>query len=378
MISQLAQLIPEFIFIPSNMRSSPRLVLFAFFSSAALSAIPPAAAEPAAPDSTAAEPADQPRGSLTLYTENDKYFAGTDQAYTNGLKVSYLSGDLRSLRDPDVFAPARWFAHSLGGFVPEGHAYKLGLSFGQNIYTPVDTETTAYQPDDRPYAAWLYAGVALHVIHPDALGGRAPRLDVFELNVGVVGPSALGEEFQNGFHDIINVAHAEGWANQLHDEAGVNLIYERKYRFSTAATDDRERWAADFIPHAGCSLGNVFTYANLGAEIRAGWRMPADFGSNLIRPSGDSNPDGRRPRFGVFLFGAFDARAVARDITLDGNTFKDSPSINKEPLVADLYAGIGISTPYCQIRYAQAYRTKEFEGQDDSQVFGSLSVTALF
>lgn len=320
----------------------------------------------------------RPRGSLTFYTENDKYFAGTDQAYTNGFKVSYLSGDLRSLRDPENFAPVRWFAKSLGGLVPEGLAYKFGLSFGQNIYTPVDTETTAYQPDDRPYAAWLYGGMTLHVLRPDAFGGRAQRLDVFELDVGVVGPSARGEQVQNGFHDIIGVPHAEGWDNQIHDELGVNLIYELKYRFSTVAPHDRDGWAADFIPHAGFSLGNVFTYANAGAELRGGWCMPADFGSNLIRPSGDSNPDGHRPGFGAFLFGAFDARAVARDITLDGNTFEDSPSIDKEPFVADFYTGVGISMPYCQIRYAQAFRTKEFEGQDDSQVFGSISVTFLF
>lgn len=339
----------------------------------ALAALPALAAEP----TTQIAPAPAPhRGSLTVYTENDKYFAGTDQAYTNGLKISWLSPDLRSLTGDDTAAPARWFARTLGDLVPEGHGYKIGFSVGQNLYTPVDTATPLYQPDDRPYAAWLYGGVALHVINPDALGGRAARLDVFELNVGVVGPSALGEETQNGFHDIINVDHAEGWANQIHDEPGVNLIYERRYRFSTDGA--RDGWGADLIPHAGFSLGNVFTYANAGAELRAGWKLPADFGSNLIRPTGDSNPDDRRPPFGVFLFGAFDARAVARDITLDGNTFKDSPSIDKQPFVADLYAGIGVTTPYLQLRYAQAYRTKEFKGQEDSQVFGSISATILF
>jgi Uncharacterized protein conserved in bacteria len=316
------------------------------------------------------------RGSLTAYTENDKYFAGTDQAYTNGFKLSYLSGDLRSLTGDEVAAPARWFARALGRLVPEGHVYKAGFSLGQNIYTPVDTATTAYVPDDRPYAAWLYTGVALHILHPDALGGRADRLDIFEINLGLVGPSALGEDVQNGFHDLINVARANGWDHQIKDEPGVNLIYERRYRFSTA--DAREGWGLDFIPHAGFSLGNVFTYANLGAELRAGWRLPADFGSNLIRPSGDSNPDHRRPRCGVFFFAAVDGRAVARDITLDGNTWKDSHDIDKEPLVADLYAGVGITTPYLQLRYAQAYRTKEFKGQDDSQVFGSISATIFF
>lgn len=316
-------------------------------------------------------------GSFTIYSENDKYFAGTDQAYTNGFKFSWLSTDLSSFTDPSVPAPVRGLSRALGRLVPENHPYKLGFSLGQNIYTPVDTATTAYQPGDRPYAAWLYAGIAFHVHYPEALGGRASRLDVFEINAGMVGPSALGREVQNGFHDIINVDHAEGWENQIGDEFGLNLIYERKYRFSTR--EARTGWGADFIPHAGFSLGNVFTYANAGAELRAGWRLPADFGSNLIRPSGDSNSgNAPRARFGIFLFGAVDGRAVARDITLDGNTFKDSPDIDKEPFVADLYAGIGINTTHFQLRYAQAYRTREFKGQDDSQVFGSISLTLLF
>ncbi len=340
---------------------------------AGFAALPAFAAGPA---ETVAPEAAPHHGSLTVYTENDKYFAGTDQAYTNGLKISWLSPDLRSLTGDDTRAPARWFARALDGLIPEGHAYKVGFSLGQNLYTPVDTATSLYQPEDRPYAAWLYGGVALHILNPDALGGRAARLDVFELNLGIVGPAALGEETQNGFHDLIHVNHAEGWDHQIHDEPGVNLIYERRYRFSTEGA--RPGWGADFMPHAGLSLGNVFTYANAGAELRAGWRLPADFGSNLIRPTGDSNPDNHRPPFGVFIFGAFDARAVARDITLDGNTFRDSPGIDKEPFVGDLYAGVGLTTPYLQLRYAQAYRTKEFEGQDDSQVFGSISATILF
>lgn len=316
------------------------------------------------------------RGSLTLYSENDTYFAGTDRAYTNGFKLSYLSPDLSTLRGPDVTPPVRYFADALGRFVPDGHTYKFGFSLGQNIYTPEDTETTVLQPDDRPYAAWLYAGVALHVLYPEASPGRSARLDIFELNFGLVGPSALGEDVQNGFHDFINVDRANGWDNQLRDEPGINLIYERRHRFSSDHA--RDDWGADFIPHAGFSLGNVFTYANLGAEVRLGYKLPADFGSNLIRPSGDSAPDKIRPGYGVFLFGAFDARAVARDITLDGNTFKDGPSVDKKPLVADFYGGIGVSSPWIQLRYAQVVRTKEFHGQRDSQVFGSLSATILF
>lgn len=326
-----------------------------------------------AADTTVPQPADghQPLrfGSFTVYSENDKYFAGTDEHYTNGLKLSALSTDLRTLADKD--SPPT----SLGGLIPADSPRKIGISLGQNIYTPQDTQATAYLPDDRPYAGWLYLGLALHVYHPPATADDAACLDVVEVTAGVVGPAALGREFQNGFHDVIDVAHAEGWDHQIHNEPGLNLVYERKYRFSTRRA--RTGWGADLIPHAGLSLGNVFTYANAGFEVRAGYCLPDDFGSSLIRASGDSNAL-RRPPFNVFLFAATDARAVARDITLDGNTFRDSPSIDKKPFVADLYTGIGFGTTHWQITYAQAYRTIEFRGQDNRSVFGSISISFFY
>ncbi len=314
-------------------------------------------------------------GSLSLYTENDKYFAGTDRNYTNGLKLSALSTDLRSFTDDAVPAPIRSLSRLLGTLAPPDQPHKLGLSLGQNIYTPEDTQTTVYQPTDRPYAAWLYLGVAFQIYRPPAAPDGTARLDVFEITGGVVGPAALGREIQNGFHELIDVAEAEGWDNQLRNEPGLNLVHERKYRFSTSGA--RTGFGADFIPHAGVSLGNIFTYANAGFEVRAGYRLPSDFGSNLIRPSGDSNGLRRAP-FNAFIFLATDARAVVRDITLDGNTFRDSPSIDKRPLVADLYAGLGLGTTRWQLTYAQAYRTIEFKGQDRYSVFGSLSVSFFY
>jgi hypothetical protein len=302
-------------------------------------------------------------GSFTLYSENDKYFVGTDENYTNGLKLSALSTDLRDQ------------LRFLDGLVGGDHPRKLGLSLGQNIYTPADTQTTALIPDDRPYAAWLYVGASFQVYRPAATEGGPARLDVFELTAGVVGPAALGREFQNGFHRIIGVEEAQGWDNQIKNEPGVNLVYERKYRLATARA--RDGWGADIIPHAGLSLGNIFTYANTGFEVRAGHALPADFGSNLIRASGDSNAL-VRPPLSAFLFAAVDARAVARDITLDGNTLRDSQSIDKKHFVADLYAGLGLGTRHWQLTYAQTYRTREFTGQDKRSVFGSLSLSFFY
>jgi len=318
-------------------------------------------------------------GSVSLYSENDKYFAGTDEHYTNGAKISFLSTDLGSFTTDPVPPLVQTLARTLGGFVPPGRDVKLGLSFGQNIYTPTDIHTTAPQPRDRPYAAWLYGGVAFEVYQPPrvfASGSRAAdRLDTLEVTAGMVGPAALGKEMQNNYHHLIGAKPADGWRNQLHNEPGLNFVYERKYRFSTDAAHDG--WGADFIPHGGLSLGNVFTYANAGFEVRGGWRLPADFGTNLIRPSGDSNSR-RRPPFSAFFFAAVDGRAVARDITLDGNTFRASPSVDKEPLVADVLGGFAVGTRHWQVTYTQASRTREFTLQKKASVFGSISATFYY
>lgn len=314
-------------------------------------------------------------GSITLYTENDKYFAGTDRNYTNGFKLTALSTDLHQFDADGVPGPIRALSRAFDPLLPAEAAPKLGLSIGQNIYTPEDTQTTAYQPNDRPYAAWLYGSVMFQSYRPAVDDHGPARLDTWELQIGAVGPAALGEQVQNTVHRTLGVDTAKGWDNQLENEPGVNLVYERKWRLSTDGA--RTGWGADLIPHAGFSLGNVFTYANAGGSIRLGYHLPADFGTSLIRPSGDSNA-GRRERFGVWLFGSVDGRAVARDITLDGNTFEDSPSIDKKPFVADLVGGIAIGTRHLQLTYAQALRTKEFEGQDGHQVFGSLSLSYFY
>lgn len=313
-------------------------------------------------------------GSLSLYTENDKYFAGTDQNYTNGFKISALSTNLRSFKDRDVPRLLRNIADQADNLIDPEREPKIGLSLGQNIYTPSDIRTTAYQPDDRPYAAWLYLGAAFHNYLP-AGSHQTARLDVFEVNLGMVGPAAIGRPVQNAVHKLIGIDPAEGWANQIHNEPGLNLIYESKWRWSSSGA--RRSWGLDFIPRGGVCLGNVFTYLNAGAEVRFGYRLPDDFGTNLIRPSGDSNSL-RRERFNVFVFLGTEGRAIARDLTLDGNTWRDSPSIDKRALVYDLSGGIGIGTAHWQCTYTQARRSREFRAQATPHDFGSLSLSYFF
>lgn len=128
---------------------------------------------------------------------------------------------------------------------------------------------------------------------------------------------------------------------------------------------------------AGAALGKVFTYMNGGVEFRAGWNIPRNFGGSLIRPAGSTRLAVGRD-FILFGFGAVNARLVARDIFLDGNSFAHSHSIDKNGLVADLAAGVAINLRYLMVTWTQVLRTKEFTGQEKKHSFGAIALSFSF
>lgn len=310
---------------------------------------------------------------ITFYLEND-YFGGTDRHYTNGAKLSWLSRDLVS-----------WGQHGWRQtlvealpFVNRPDAQKnFGVALGQNIYTPARDELTVPDPTDRPYAGWSYLEFSF-------VGKTATVMDALTFQVGMVGPHSYAEQTQKLVHRWLRNDQPQGWAYQLKDEVGVNVILERRWRAYARAASGAIGF--DIVPHAGLSLGNVQTFANVGATARLGFNLPSDFGIELIAGGAATNSplDDRDPRLGagrrisVFVFGGVDGRAVARDIFLDGNTWEDSPSVDKETWVGDSYWGVGIVRGGWQFTYTYVVRSKEFEAQREVNQFGSITISRAF
>ena len=322
---------------------------------------------------------------VTAQLEND-LFADTDQFYTNGLKLSFISPDLEWFRDLEWLQREQWADRLVNRFIDmlpfSGDASRqrnLSLSVGQMMYTPDDIDRADLIVDDRPYAGWLYGSAAFH--------SKSYRvLDTFELQAGLTGPWSLAEQAQDLVHGIRGINKARGWDNQIDTELGVAFIYDRKYRV-LPRMDLADKWGVDAIVHAGGALGTVFTHLSAGIEGRFGWNIPTDFGSALIRPAGqtDMPTDTSDPRyspaaaqFSVLIFGAVSARLVGRDIFLDGNTFSDSHDVAKELLVGDFVLGASLIYRRFKLSYAHVLRTDEFEGQPDSQYFGSFSLSFTY
>jgi hypothetical protein len=111
--------------------------------------------------------------------------------------------------------------------------------------------------------------------------------------------------------------------------------------------------------------------------------MPDDFGPTLVRDMGYMPPPRRDAQsqssdWGFSVYGGSFANLVLRDITLDGNTYQDSPSVDKEFFVPMAGVGMTVGNRRFQASFAFIFWGKEFEGQQGNERFGSISVSYFF
>jgi hypothetical protein len=307
--------------------------------------------------------------------END-FFAqitNTDRHYTNGVRLSRVS------RPGEVPGWLGALAAVPSNFGPGGKPYsqRWAVSLGHSMFTPDDTDAVALVPDDRPYAAWLYLGFSVHSIYQGATG--AARQDVFSVEAGIVGPSALGKQFQNTYHDLIGVDLSYGWDNQLKDEPGLKLGFIRKWRTAQSDISADGRYESDVIPHVAVTLGNIATDARIGGLVRFGENLQDDFGPPRIRPGlPGSETFGPTGALDWYMSAGAELRAVAHDIFLDGNTWKDSHSVDREPLVYDLQTGFALLFDRFRLTYTHVFASPEFKRQRQWDQYGALTLSVNF
>jgi len=309
--------------------------------------------------------ADEPlprQWSASIRWENDT-FGGSDRFYTDGVSVS-VAHTGRSWLD-NVVDKLPW----------RSERRTIGYDVGQIMVTPSDTKLPVPDPGDRPYAGLLWAGLSIHSEHDNTYNG-------LKVITGVVGPWSLAKETQCEVHRLIGSGLPQGWDYQLHNEPILNLVYEHRQRYMIAG--DSESFAVQAIPMANAMLGNVLTQAQVGGQLRIGWRIPNDFGMTLMRGMVHLPPpkheSGLSPwkDWGFYVYGGAGGNLIARDITLDGNTWKDSPCVDKEWFVPAAEVGIAVSSGKFIASFSYVFWGKEFKGQEDYFEFGALTFTWLF
>ncbi|MEK6371512.1 MAG: lipid A deacylase LpxR family protein [Acidobacteriota bacterium] len=333
---------------------------------------------------------------LILYEENDIHLfsrvEGRDRHYTQGLKLQllYPEGEVLPLIDRITRRlQTHWGGCRTSG---DGPRCSSGWALGQNMYTPQDISQTALQTDERPYAAWLYGGAVFEMRTPRPEGTNESAIDrVVELDVGMIGPAALGRPIQTRWHDLIDVDPPRGWANQLRNEPGIELHYSRRALRRIA---ERGCWSVDFMDRRSGALGNIFTFVSAGPTFRAGFNMSEDFAGVIpqvipapvppqpVPPppppmaSASSSPAVSNNLIEAYVFVGGDGRLVLWNELIEGNccVHPASHGVRLRRAVAMLDWGAAVRVGPVRLTWRQIRRTREFEGQKKSDIYGALAL----
>jgi hypothetical protein len=268
---------------------------------------------------------------LRLDIDNDIVFH-SDNQFSHGISFEIYGEADRSwtaARGTPAFGKrmARWF-------LPENDPdflFREGWVLGQDLQTPEDLRRRTLIENDVPYAALLAVQNTWIAFDDDRLRG-------FGWLVGWVGPAAQGEEVQTVVHEILGLVEPEGWDNQLADEPVLNFYWTRK----------RKLWETrgmDLAAGVSGQAGTLFLGADAELQVRFGWNVPGGF-VYIPDPTGrslayDAHLAPPRPARRV-LYGSVVVRAagIGRNLFLDGNTFRDSHSVDRRFLVGEAVAGL--------------------------------------
>lgn len=305
-------------------------------------------------------PAPDPDSIVTVQLENDSAsIPGTDRYYTAGQRLSYVS--------PTGVVPD--FVAQLGReFFGEG-TQRFELDLQQKIYTPKDTQIYNPDPHDRPYGGDLTTRFTL-IQDTDSTRSMAG------ISVGVVGPWALGQSVQNGFHEIIGQTPNRGWKYQLKNEPTLDIYGGRIWRETLFTTDGLQFQA---LPQLTAQAGNTEIYGQGGMIVRLGQGLDSDFGPAIIQPS-LSGTDAYTPTrpLAWYVFGGALGRFVAHDLLIQGNTYRSSRSVGLTHWQGSLVCGVGAIYHGVRLTASEVFQTPQFHGSAPAFQYGSIALSVRF
>ncbi len=311
-------------------------------------------------------------GVFTLTLEND-ILSGSDNNYSNGFGFSWSTNEVEKYPEGSFYRGWAGFWSFLPFIRDEGYQTYLSWTVAQETHTPDDATNPNPPPGDQPYAGVLYMDNTFHA-------RRESWGHLWNLRLGIVGPSSHAEQVQTDLHEILGSDEPQGWDTQLPDEFVFNASYTAGHIWVMGDWSDSLSWRV--VPLGTLAFGNYFTGANATIYGEAGWNLGDALGVSMLRQGldaasvlGSSLQDG----WSCSLFGGVGGYAVAYYLPLDGTYFEDSNSVDSNPLVGSLFGGLSLRYKRFVMGVGRTYFSETFEGQVDQDTgFGVLSLSWYF
>ena len=302
--------------------------------------------------------------------ENDvmSIFNKSDDGYSNGLLYSWGKMDYNSFESIKMPAWIRYISDWT--YINQGDDKRYSLSYGisQRMYTPEKLEESALIEDDRPYAGTLLWNTKIRSYADN-------RANSLGLILGVAGPASLAEQSQTIIHKLIDATTPEGWDNQINNELVFRVEGEHIERFYTH--DFSDNLAFDSSSYSQAGLGNLSSDIGTGLTIRLGNMLDQTYAN--INPKTSGAPSGvggaATDKFYWQLYTSLYASYLFNDLTLNGNTFSDSHSV--ELVNEQILFSLGASILYNNWGMAFSIHrgNYQFEGQQNVSNYGSLTIS---
>lgn len=284
-------------------------------------------------------------------SDNDAYlFYGQDRYYTNGLFLYFR----RAVNQQQL---------------KKLEKLTYEITAGQKMYNPI----SGYRPDpatqDRPFAGYLYAGGNVNFFF------KNESILSAGLELGTVGPDALGKDAQELLHNIVGFYEIDGWQYQISNEAAVNVSAQYTQLLHRSAKND-----IDLSFEGYGNLGTTFSGAGAGMLFRAG-RINQLFNSASTHSIISNQAKTKKLVDREFFFYARpQLNFVAYDATIQGSMFNhNSPvTFGKKPFVFAQQLGFNYSTPRFTFDYSVLFKSKEIKSSAKAHQYGTIAMYYRF
>jgi hypothetical protein len=248
---------------------------------------------------------------MSATLDND-FFVNEDNGYTNGVYVSFydIHENVTAVKQSDFWvAPLMWS-------MP-----KQGIDKVVNVYSAGQALTTSYDiAEVNPEEGSLpYSGLLSFT--NTYITANADHADRVSTTLGVVGPLAMGEQTQKTIHKIIGAQKPMGWDTQLENEVVFEFSRGRSWR--TWVSDSGKM---DFLSGVDASVGTLRSGVSTGVMLRYGHNLDDSYPTVLLSASRSSNP--LAVNRGWFVYTGVKYNYIFNQIFTDGNTFRDSQSVD--------------------------------------------------
>jgi hypothetical protein len=287
-------------------------------------------------------------------TENDAYLAiGQDQYYTNGLILTFRSAiNPAKKQDTSKLVKKVW-----------------ALSIAHKMYNAESGSIRTISRVDRPFAAYAYGAASLHYYF------KKENILGLEVQGGILGPSAKGEEGQKFYHQVFGFYDINGWEFQVKDEVGVNLILN----YQSLLFRNQQR-TSDFSLPIEARIGNTFSGLKAGVLFRTGTLNPL-YHSVATNSFVSTYKEAQAKEKELYFFLKPSLDLVIYDATISGGLFRDDKGpvvYDAKPLVFSQELGLAYAQKRWTFNFSLIFKSKELKSAAKAHQYGIIDLYYRF